>query len=335
LPVSTPWRADTAESLPARLRATLRRQFAPPTVVLLYHRVLPVIDRDVNQLALSTENFARHLAWLAGNTRPLLPSEFAARLDRSAMTQFTLDGGKPRVLLTFDDGYADNFHHALPLLVEHGRSAVVFALTGMVGTDQPFWWDALEQIVFDGWPAAGGWSLPDGALVPAYPDRALTYRILHSVLKPLADDARRAVLASLAAQAAVTPRANGDSRSMRWQELRAWRAAGLQVGGHTRTHAQLSALGANELRDEVAGSKQYLEQQLGAPVEMFAYPYGSTGDFDARAVQTARDAGFHCAFANRPGHTRWARDRFALPRYLVRNWAADEFAARVQKWCRG
>ncbi len=332
--MSAPWGADAAESLPARLRATLRRQFAPPTIVLLYHRVLPVVGRDVNQLAISTENFAGHLAWLTVHARPLLPSEFVAGLGRSAVEQLTLDGGKPRVLLTFDDAYADVFHHALPLLVEHGLSAVVFAVTGLVGTDQPFWWDALEQIVFDGRPAAGRWKLPDGALVPAYPDRAATYRVFHSLLKPLTGDARQTILASLAAQAGVTPCVSAHSRSMTWKELRAWTAAGMQVGGHTRTHAQLAAVQEAGLRNEIADCKAELERKLGAPVNTFAYPYGSKSDFDTPAEQAVCDAGFRCAFANRPGQARWARDRFDLPRYLVRNWTTDELAARVQGWCR-
>ena len=333
--MSVPWGASTAESLPVRLRAALRRQFAPPTIVLLYHRVLPGVGRDANQLAMSTENFARHLAWLTANAHPLRLSEFLAGLRHSTIGQLTLDGPKPRVLVTFDDGYADNFHHALPLLVEHGLSAVVFPVAAMIGTDRPFWWDALDQIIFDGWPAAGAWELPDGALVPAYPDRGATYRIFHGLLKPLADDSRQAVLASLAEQAGVTPRASDDSRSMTWPQLRAWLAAGMQVGGHTRTHAELAGLTAEELRDEIAGCKTELERKLGTPVDTFAYPYGSKNDFDAPVEQCVREAGFRCALANRPGQVRWARDRFALPRYLVRNWTADELAARVQGWCRG
>jgi peptidoglycan/xylan/chitin deacetylase (PgdA/CDA1 family) len=325
---------NASSLLPVRLRATLRRQFAPPTIVLLYHRVLPAVGRDVNQLAISTDHFG-HLAWLTAHTRPLRPAEFLAGLGCSAVAHLTLDGGKPRVLITFDDGYADNFHHALPLLVERGLSAVVFPVTGLVGTDTPFWWDALEQIVFDGLPAAGGWKCPDGTLVPAYPDRAATYRILHSLLKPLADDSRQSALASLAEQAGVSPCVSADSRSMTWPQLQAWLAAGMKVGAHTRTHAQLAALTADELCDEIAGCKEQLERNLAAPVDLFAYPYGSKHDFDAPVAHAIRDAGFRCALANRPGPVRWAQDRFALPRYLVRNWTADELASRVQRWCQG
>jgi peptidoglycan/xylan/chitin deacetylase (PgdA/CDA1 family) len=332
--VSPPWEAITSELLPSRLRATLRRRFAPPTIVLLYHRVVPVVGRDVNLLATSTENFAAQLGWLAEHAHPLRPAEFLAHVDRPA-ANLTLDGGRPRVLITFDDGYADNFHHALPILTEHGFSAVLFALTGRIGTGMPFWWDALEQIVCDGRPASGGWKLPDGTLVPTYADPAATYRILHGALKPLSAGARLAALTGLAEQGGVTPGVTEDSRPLTWQELRAWLAAGLVVGGHTQTHPQLSAIGADELHAEIGESKRELERRLGVPVTMFAYPYGTQGDFDALCEEVARDAGFRCAFANRPGNARWARDPYAVPRCLVRNWAGDEFATRMKAWCGG
>ncbi len=332
--MSPPWDADTPGLLPSRVRATLRRQFAPPTLVLLYHRVLPAVGRDVNQLATSTDNFAAHLAWLVAYARPLRPPEFLAGLGRSGLSQLTLDGGKPRVLITLDDGYADNFHHALPLLVEHGLRALLFPLTGLTGTRQPFWWDALEQIIFDGRPASGGWKLPDGTLVPAYTEPATTYRIIHGALKPLTDGLRRAVLASLAEQCGVTPQTTEDSRPLTWRELQAWVAAGMTVGGHTQTHPQLAALGADEMRDEVTQCKRELERRLGVVVDTFAYPYGTPDDFDALCEDVTRDAGFRCAFANRPGHARWARSRYAVPRCLVRNWTGDAFGARVQEWCR-
>ncbi len=332
--MSGPWNAGPAEQRPSRLRATLRRQFAPPTIVLLYHRVVPEAGRDVNLLATSTANFVAHLDWLAANTRPLRVAEFLGSLGRSGVSQLSFDGGKPRVLITFDDGYADNFHHALPLLAERGLEAIVFPLAEPIGTGQPFWWDALEQVVFDGQPASGGWKLPNGTLVPAHADRSITYRVIHATLKPLPDDARRKALSDLAEQSGLRPQATADSRPMNWRELRGWAAAGLSVGGHAWTHSQLSALSVDEICEEIAGCKRALEQRLGLPVDTFAYPFGGRDDFDALCEDAVRSAGFSCAFANRPGNARWARSRYALPRCLVRNWTGDELAEHMQRWCR-
>ena len=327
--------AAASESLPAGLRARLRRRFAPPTIVLLYHRVAPGVDQDVNQLVTRPENFAAHLEWLAEHTRPVPPADFVRRHARPARHGFTLDGGKPRVLITFDDGYADNHQHALPLLAEHGFSAIAFVTSGQVGSAEPFWWDALEQIVFAGRPATGGWKLPDGTLVPDYPDKSATYNILHAALKPLADSRRRAVLADLADQGGVTPQASGDSRAMNWAEVQAWAAAGMLVGAHTCSHPVLTALATDELRAEIRRSKHDLEEHLGVVIDAFAYPYGARDAYDERCVAAVHAAGFRCAFVNRPGNVRWARSPYALPRCLIRDWPVDEFAARFEEWCRG
>src|SRR5437763_493252 len=74
-----------------------------------------------------------------------------------------------------------------------------------------------------------------------------------------------------------------DSRQIRELE-----AAGMDVGAHTRTHANLPALPAAALRAEVQGSAQDLRRTLGHPVYWFAYPYGA---FDARVEQAVRHAG--------------------------------------------
>lgn len=327
--------AAASESLPARIRAGLRRRFAPPTIVLLYHRVAPGVDQDVNQLATRPENFAAHLAWLADHARPVPPAEFVRRHARPAPRGLVLDGGKPRVLITFDDGYADNVHHALPLLVKHGFRALGFVTTGQIGSTEPFWWDALERIVFAGRPATGGWKLPDGTLVPDYLDKPATYSILHAALKRLADPDRRSALAELAGQGGVSPRTTDDSRAMNWGELRAWAAVGMLVGAHSRSHPVLTALTTDELRAEIRSCKRDLESRLGVVTDAFAYPYGSRNAYDERCVAAVRAAGFCCAFVNRPGNARWARSPYTLPRFLVRDWSGNEFAARFEEWCRG
>src|SRR5512139_2209114 len=102
-----------------RLRARVKRTLAPPTIVLLYHRVLPQPGRDINLLVTRTEHFAAQMAWLREYCRPLTLDEFLDQFERPARTRVALDGGKPRVLVTFDDGYADNLHYALPILAEH------------------------------------------------------------------------------------------------------------------------------------------------------------------------------------------------------------------------
>jgi peptidoglycan/xylan/chitin deacetylase (PgdA/CDA1 family) len=97
-------------------------------------------------------------------------------------------------------------------------------------------------------------------------------------------------------------------------QLRAWQAARMEVGAHTRTHAPLPALDDAHLDDEVVGSRRDLENLLGAEVPQFSYPYGA---HDQRVVDAVRRAGFAAATTTHRGRARPGDDLFRLRRVVV------------------
>jgi peptidoglycan/xylan/chitin deacetylase (PgdA/CDA1 family) len=101
---------------------------------------------------------------------------------------------------------------------------------------------------------------------------------------------------------------------MTTDQLRAWQAAGMEVGAHTRSHPRLTRCSDAALRDEVHGSRQALEDAIGAPVQQFCYPYG---DVDERVAAATRDAGYVAATTTRRGRARPGMDLFQLPRVQV------------------
>jgi peptidoglycan/xylan/chitin deacetylase (PgdA/CDA1 family) len=76
------------------------------------------------------------------------------------------------------------------------------------------------------------------------------------------------------------------------EQIKAWQAAGMEVGAHSRSHPRLTQCTDEQLQDELAGSKADLEALTGAPVTQFCYPYG---DLDARVANAARNAGYSAA----------------------------------------
>ncbi|MFC4528185.1 polysaccharide deacetylase family protein [Dyella halodurans] len=113
------------------------------------------------------------------------------------------------------------------------------------------------------------------------------------------------------------------------QQLRAWHAAGMEVGAHTRTHVRLSQCNDQQQRDEIEGCRTELEQQLGAPVTQFCYPYG---DYDERAVAVARQSGFVAATTTDRGRASSGSDvdLWRLPRIQVaRHHLLPQVAARM------
>jgi peptidoglycan/xylan/chitin deacetylase (PgdA/CDA1 family) len=113
----------------------------------------------------------------------------------------------------------------------------------------------------------------------------------------------------LADEASAHP---NELATMDWNALAALAERGVEVGSHTRTHPHLTFLADSELRAELQGSRERLEDVLGLPCRFLAFPYG---DHDGRVRAAARAAGYRAAFAL-PGREE-PRNDFALPRVGV------------------
>jgi peptidoglycan/xylan/chitin deacetylase (PgdA/CDA1 family) len=110
-------------------------------------------------------------------------------------------------------------------------------------------------------------------------------------------------------------------------QIRAWHAGGMEVGAHTRSHPHLTQCNEARLHDEIAGSKADLEDQLGAPVTQFCYPYGDMND---RVADITRAAGYAAATTTQRGRAVIGTDLWRLPRVQVaRHHVLPQFAMRA------
>lgn len=107
---------------------------------------------------------------------------------------------------------------------------------------------------------------------------------------------------------------NARKPLMNAAQVRAWHAAGMEVGAHSRTHPHLPTCSDAQLQDEIAGSKADLEALTGNAVTQFCYPYG---DLDKRVAAAVRQAGFEAATTTRRGRVQPGDDPLLLRRILV------------------
>ncbi len=109
-----------------------------------------------------------------------------------------------------------------------------------------------------------------------------------------------------------------DNEYLDWQDLNILQKnSTFSFGCHTVSHKRLLGLGPQELHSEIAGSKKILESRLGVPVDLFAYPFGSYGSFDGRAVGLLKKAGYRAAFTTIFGINKAKSDRYTLHRIQV------------------
>jgi peptidoglycan/xylan/chitin deacetylase (PgdA/CDA1 family) len=121
-----------------------------------------------------------------------------------------------------------------------------------------------------------------------------------------AENGRALDVPELAREASAQP---AELATMGWEELAALAEHGVEIGSHTKTHPHLRALSDLELRAELGGSRERLEDVLGRRCRFLAFPYG---EHDERVRAAARASGYDAAFAL-PGRSQlW--DPFALPR---------------------
>ena len=105
---------------------------------------------------------------------------------------------------------------------------------------------------------------------------------------------------------------------MAWSDVRDFVARGGEIGSHTRTHVRLAdiSLDPARLRDEIAGSKEEIEDRLGRACDYISWPFGRRADIDAAALEAVRAAGYRACFGAFRGSIRRGRtDRFGVPRH--------------------
>ncbi len=325
--------------------------FRSGTVILLYHRVFEAMS-DPQLLCVTPPHFEEHLNHLQQQYQVLSLRGLAETLRI---------GKSPRraVVLTFDDGYADNLYDAKPLLERFGIPATVFVTTGQITAEREQWWDELDillqpgslpetlQLSIDG--KTYRWHLGEtshytqgdyeryhswNVLASNDPSpRHSLYRSLHQLLRPLRKEAQNEALDNLIAQGSLKPVIRPTHRTLSANELLRLTQGGLvEVGAHTVTHPVLATLLPAQQRDEIQQSKSTLENILGHPITSFSYPYGPPLDYTAETVALVLEAGFACACSNFAGVAHRKTDLHQLPRMLVRDWDGDDFASKLRTW---
>ncbi|MBL8352962.1 MAG: polysaccharide deacetylase family protein [Burkholderiaceae bacterium] len=276
---------------------------------LIFHRVLPAPD-PLLPWEVDVATFDHICSWVSQwfNVLPLddaVDRLAQGRLPARAMT------------ITFDDGYEDNHRHALPILKRHGLMATFFVATGFLDGGR-MWNDSfIESIrratdpVIDLRSAAGDLlgRFPVGS---AATRRAAIDAVL-ALTKYLPLDDRVALSLRFAEELGVDL---PDDLMMRSEQVLALRRAGMQIGAHTVSHPILARLDVDSARREIEQSKETLENLLGEPVTLFAYPNGRSGtDYDDQSVSLVRDAGFKAAVSTDRGVGTSDSDLFQLPRF--------------------
>ncbi len=288
--------------------------------ILIFHRVLSVLD-PLFPDEMHARRFNEVCGWLKSWFNVLPLDQAIAHMRAGTLPARA-------ACITFDDGYADNFHVALPILQGHGLTATFFIATGFLDGGR-MWNDTLIETVRGSTAAA----LDTSALgLGRYPiasiaekQGAISALIGHIKYRPVAE--RIAITEQLAQLAGIKL---SQDLMMSSQEVKAVRQAGMQIGAHTVSHPILARLTDEQARQEIGVSKTYLEQLLGESVGLFAYPNGKPSeDYSPQTVDVVRSLGFDAAVSTQWGASGGADDMFQIRRFTPWDRTRRRFGLRM------
>ena len=288
--------------------------------VLIFHRVLPEPD-PLFPDEMHARRFDAMCGWLAAWFNMLPLDRAVAQLKAGTLPARA-------ACISFDDGYADNHHVAMPILKRHGLTATFFIATRFLDGGR-MWNDTIvEAIRGCSAPLLDLSSLGLGSYaLGAVAERRIAIAGLVDQIKyrPVAE--RITITEQIALLARVEL---PQDLMMTSHEVKAMRQAGMQIGAHTESHPILARLTDEQARQEILGGKSTLEQLLGERVGLFAYPNGKPGeDYTPQSVELVRALGFDAAVSTQRGASGPADDMFQLRRFTPWDKTRLRFGVRM------
>ena len=295
--------------------------------VLYYHRVYGLKD-DINLLCVTPTKFEQQMRYLKRNYDIL---RFEENWDSS-------DSGG--MVVTFDDGYLDNFQYALPILEELEIPATIFVSVGTLENNGELWWDELEKLILCVENCSGTISIEDEKYgcrwdVSTYELRLNCYYAIYYLMKNFADvKVREGWFEQLREQQNVDRYAREHFRTLdrkSCMELAGSRY--ITIGAHTVSHPSLAKMSTKDQQIEVLSSKDYLEKLLKKEIDMFSYPFGMREtDYNKETVEICKQSGIRKAASTVPGIWTAKCSNYEIPRNIVRNWGISEFQYMIDNY---
>lgn len=316
------WSLYASGLLPLFAHIRLRRK----ALALMYHRVLTAgeMRRCFAQdgISVDTETFEKQIRYLSKYFKPVSFAQFIDHMEEN----------KPfppgTCLITFDDGWRDNFLHAYPILKKNNVPALIFLTTDFIGSFRRFWQDELADLLaaahkyykenseilnLDQIPVDTNDFL---ALIKCGETR-LAQQIEAFIRKQKKKDLRSTKTLITALKKVLPPASKPNERRsvfLNWEEVKIMAEDGISFGSHGKSHALLPNVDAQMAEKEIRESKRIMQECIGSTICAFSYP---NGDYNSEIVRAVRDAGYRAAFGTKPGYVSSRSNPFKIRRINI------------------
>ena len=280
-------------------------------VVLMYHRVLSEkeILENYSQggIVVKCETFEKQMNYIKNNFKILSLSEFIEHFQKRIPFK------TKSCLITFDDGWKDNFENAYPILRENGITSIIFLTTDFIGSYKLFWQERLARLLYSLYDR----SLRDKKFLEKAQKTFQHKEDLEIFISNDGKDLKDKISVFIASQKRkesykieeeidflrqflempVEESPNGQ-RFLNWHEIGIMAEDGITFGSHGKSHSILIKAKKDEILKEIVESKTLIENKLGKGIISFSYP---NGDFTEDVVDMVKKNGYKVAFGTGNG----------------------------------
>jgi peptidoglycan/xylan/chitin deacetylase (PgdA/CDA1 family) len=292
-----------------RVAAKARKKGA---AVLFYHSIMEdpaPHEQSLGEIIRSTKTFRQQMEMLAREYRPVSLD------DVSGFARDQKDLPSRAVVVTFDDGYADNLEVAAPILNRLGIPSVVYVTVDCVERQLMPWPARLRYACLTtkktqmNAPEGGVWSLR----TPEERTDSFNRSLEHCAR--LSGMTQETYVAAVERELEVDSRDISKGLMMTWDQMRQLRKQGHTIGSHTMTHPNIAYVSDGEVETELGESKRKLEAELHERILHFAYPGPALRpNWSQSSLRLSRELGYQTATTVEPGVVRAGDDPLRMRR---------------------
>lgn len=261
--------------------------------VLAYHRIIdgdvPEFDFFEQNISATPDMFARHMAFVEQHFNVVSLADLEAHV---------VDG-KPLptrpLLITFDDGYLDNYENARPILKRHGFPAVIFLMTDGMATQKRPWWDTCAYYFHHTRLPEAELPLLGHCTLNTDTERRAARNTLSRQLKTIPEEQKLEIIGQLSNLLEVPP-PQDKQLFVNWDQVRELVADGIACQPHTVHHPILSRVGQDQQYAELRDSRDTIVRETQQAVVAFAYPNGTIADYNQYSLDALRELNYKLAF---------------------------------------
>ena len=303
------------------LNLLIRYRLNNKVVVLMYHRILPidVLDRSFSApgIIVSPNTFDIHVKYLKNKFSILSINQFSNHI----MAGESLNGFN--CIITFDDGWEDNYTYAFPILKKYKANSIVFLPADYISQDKIFWQENLSCLIYHillekekYYPIIAkydlGWVF-DENIGTQKRNTLLTISFIknkpYSYINKMISDLCMAmdVPSNFSHHVSI-------DRYLTWDQINTMSSSNVSFGSHAVSHKILPKLSDNDINNEISQSKAILNSKIGAAIDSIAYP---NGDYNKIVIEATKNNGYIMGFSTEPGYYSQGDNPFCIKRINI------------------